>query len=398
MSYEYIERFSALGFGMYVHFGLYSVAGRGEWHKKSHAVPDAEYKKLVGKFKIKKNWARELVALAKRAGCKYITMTTRHHDGFSLYDTCGLNEYDAPHSAAGRDLVREFVDACNEADILPCFYHTLLDWDHPDYYTNFPSYIDYLAKSIELLCTNYGRIGGFEFDGMWDKPDDDWQEDRLYGIIRRHQPEAMIINNTGLSELGKVGHPEIDSVTFERGQPTAPPVGGKPLAGEMAQILCDHWGYAKCDINYKSMSEILTNLVDCRLCGCNFLLNIGPMGNGAVRPMDAAFLTEIGKFIRVNKGFIYGTRPAEISAEGAGILTDGHYYYAIVKNVRMTSSPNVAIPGKDTEVRVLTDRKMKNARWLDSGIRQAVKNNTFMTRPYMYGESYGIRVLKFELS
>ena len=397
MSYEYIQRFKDMGFGMYVHFGLYSVVGRGEWHQCSHKVKSEEYKKLVGKFKVKKSWAKELVSLAKRAGCKYITLTTRHHDGFSLYDTCGLNEYDAPHSATGRDLVREFVDECNKQGIMPCFYHTLLDWDHPSYKTDFPKYIDYLARSIEILCTNYGKIGGFEFDGMWDRPDDDWQEDRLYGIIRKHQPEAMIINNTGLSELGKVGHPEIDSVTFERGQPSAVNQNGKPLAGEMAQILNDHWGYAKHDINYKSMGTILENLVDCRLCGCNFLLNVGPMGNGSVRPIDAAFLTELGGFIKANHGFIYGSQVADIEADGAGILKNGKYYYAIVKGVRMTSNPNVVMPGKDVEVKILTDKKVKNARWLDSGRAQAIKKNSFIARPYLYGESYGIRVLRFEL-
>jgi alpha-L-fucosidase len=145
------------------------------------------------------------------------------------------------------------------------------------------------------------------------------------------------------------------------------------------------------------MGTILENLVDCRLCNCNFLLNIGPMGNGSVRPMDAAFLSEIGKFIKVNKGFIYSTYRAEISADGAGILTDGKYYYAIVKNVRMSSSPNVVMDGVDTKVTVLTDKKIKNARWLDSGRAQSVKKNSFTARPYLYGESYGIRVLRFEL-
>lgn len=397
MSYEYIQHFKDMGFGMYVHFGLYSVAGRGEWHQHSHHVEQSEYEKLKDKFNVKKNWARELVSLAKRAGCKYITLTTRHHDGFSLYDTCGLNDYDAPHSRARRDLVREFVDECNRQGIAPFFYHTLLDWRHPDYKNDFPKYIDYLASSIEILCTNYGRIGGFEFDGMWDKPNDDWQEDRLYGIIRRYQPEAMIINNTGLSQLGKVGHPEIDSVTFERGTPCFVNQSGKPLAGEMAQILNDHWGYAKCDINYKSLQSILKNLVDCRLCNCNLLLNIGPMGNGSVRPIDAAFLTEIGKFIKANKRFIYGSEAADISAEGAGVLKRGKYYYAVSSGVRMCSDPNVVIPERDITVKILTDRKVKNARWLDSGRAQAVKSNSFTVRPYLYGESYGIRVLRFEL-
>ena len=218
---EYIENFEKLGFGLFVHFGLYSKVGKGEWYL--HLNPranSATYERLSKRFHIRKNWAKELVKTAKSAGCRYITLTTRHHDGFSLYDTCGLNDYDAPHSACGRDLIREFVDECNQNGILPFFYHTLLDWREESYRKDFPKYIDYLVKSIEILCKNYGKIGGFWFDGMWDKPNEDWQEDRLYATIRKYQPEAMIINNTGLSELGKVGHYEIDSVTFERGKPS----------------------------------------------------------------------------------------------------------------------------------------------------------------------------------
>ena len=127
--FGYIERFSHLGFGMFVHFGLYSVIGKGEWYLTSNPNADInKYNALINKFKIKKNWAKDLVATAKNAGCKYITLTTRHHDGFSLYDTKGMNDFDAPHSAAGRDLIKEFADECHKAGIVPFFYHTLLDW------------------------------------------------------------------------------------------------------------------------------------------------------------------------------------------------------------------------------------------------------------------------------
>ena len=117
---EYVKRFEKLGFGMFVHFGLYSVHGKGEWAYNRNITP-AEYETLFDRFNPDADWAENLVQTAKRAGCRYITLTTRHHDGFSLYDTCGLNEYDAPHSAAGRDLIREFVDACNAHGIIPFF-------------------------------------------------------------------------------------------------------------------------------------------------------------------------------------------------------------------------------------------------------------------------------------
>ena len=397
MNYEYIYNFERLGFGMFVHFGLYSVLGRGEWAKQIHEIPQAEYDKLLPKFKIKKNWAKELVKTAKSAGCKYITLTTRHHDGFSLFDTCGLNDYDVMHTPTGRDLIKEFVDACNEGGIVPMFYHTLLDWHHPDYDRNFPKYLDYLNASVELLCTNYGKIGGFWFDGMWSKPNEDWQEDRLYSMIKSHQPEAMVINNTGLSELGKVGHPLIDSVTFERGNPAFVDNSDRPRAGEMCQVLNDHWGYAKGDCNYKSTKELIENLVDCRRHNCNFLLNVGLMGNGGVKLMDRAILEEIGKWIRANKSFIYDVKKADIQAENADILVSGNTYYALVKDVLMKADANVQRWGVEKAVTVHTDKKVKNVRWLDTGKRVKVKKNAFAVEPFAYGVSRSVRVAKFEL-
>ena len=125
---EYIKQFEKLGFGMFVHFGVYSENARGEWARFSTNIDSAVYDDLYKTFNPDNNWATELAEIAHAAGCKYITLTTRHHDGFSLFDTCGLNEYDAPHGAAGRDLVREFVDACRMHGLIPFFYHTLLDW------------------------------------------------------------------------------------------------------------------------------------------------------------------------------------------------------------------------------------------------------------------------------
>ena len=162
---QYIKDFENLGFGMFVHFGLYSVLGKGEWAKKLLAISDEDIINWRKTF-IRNGLGDRLVTTAKRAGCKYITLTTRHHDGYSLYDTCGLNELDAPHTC-GRDLVREFVDACRRQDIIPFFYHTLLDWHEESYRTDFKEYLKYLRKSVELLCTNYGKIGGLWFDGMW---------------------------------------------------------------------------------------------------------------------------------------------------------------------------------------------------------------------------------------
>jgi len=210
--------FEEMGFGMFVHWGLYSQMGRGEWAKYLYNIPQEEYGKLADTFTASKFDAQKMAQIAKKAGVKYITLTTRHHDGFSLYDTKGLNTYDAPHSAAGRDLIREFVDGCRAEGIVPFFYHTTLDWYNPDFKNDFKTYLQYLRDSVEILCSEYGKIGGLWFDGNWSRQDD-WEEDALYAVIRKHQPDAIIVNNTGLGARGALGNPELDSVTFEQGRP-----------------------------------------------------------------------------------------------------------------------------------------------------------------------------------
>ena len=396
--YEYIENFKRLGFGMFIHFGLYSVIGRGEWYYMQYVPDKNEYESTINKFKITKNWAKNLVKTAKDAGCKYITLTTRHHDGFSLYDTCGLSEFDAPHSPTGRDLIREFVDECNKEGIIPFFYHTLLDWHNPDYNNDFPKYIDYLDKSIEILCKNYGKIGGFWFDGMWDKPNEDWQEDRIYGTIRKYQPEAMIINNTGLNALGQTGHKEIDSVTFERGKPAFVDTSEKPIAGEVCDALTDHWGYAKYDICLKSPKELIETLVDCRKYDCNLLLNSGLKGNGEMDEGEKAAFKRIGMWIKENKNFIYKAKSTDLTAENADMMTDGEYYYAAIKGVLMSANCNVAKFGESKTVTLNTDKRIVDAEWLDSGKEINLKtDNSFVCEPFEYGKSLAVRVAKFKL-
>ena len=398
MAYEYIERFKKLGFGLFCHFGLYSMLGRGEWALCVHQLDKTQYNAQMERFVVDQDWAKKLVATAKSAGCKYITLTTRHHDGFSLFDTCGLNEFDAPHSACGRDLVREFVDACNAEGIIPFFYHTLLDWHHPDYDTDFPSYIDYLIQSVELLCKNYGKIGGLWFDGFWNKPDADWQFDRLYATIRKYQPEAMIINNTGLSALGEVGHPEIDSVTFERGKPSPVDTSKKPIAGEMCEVINSHWGHAAGDICFKSIPALIETLLECRKYNCNFLLNAGPTADGTLTVIETEILKYIGVWVKENAEVVYDAVPAEITAENADVYVNGEYYYAVIRDVPMSADVNVQLEGAARLVKLHTEKTVTDAIWLDNG--QEVKltdGQSFPVAPFLYGISRYARVAKFKL-
>lgn len=402
-----IKEFENLGFGMFVHFGLYSEHGKGEWAYNINITPK-DYEKLFRSFCPDKDWAKNLVSAAKNAGCKYITITTRHHDGFSLYDTCGLNEYDAPHSAAGRDLIREFVDECNKEGIVPFFYHTLLDWHEKSYKENFPEYLKYLRASVEILCKNYGKIGGLWFDGMWDKKEENWEEDELYSLIRKYQPDAMIINNTGLSARGELGHIELDSVTFERGRPCPINLEDSPkyIASEMCQIFGNYWGYAKNDFSFKSLKEIIEDFCICRKYGANYLLNIGPMGNGQLRPLDKAMLDALGEWVKIYSEALYLPRPAKLEIENKekSFLLEGNgCYYLFAFDLGVSGNPNVELSKGDSNHNNVfnIDKKIKSVKWLDSNedvlFTQEGSRANIITTPQLYGEHFVVRIAKIEI-
>jgi len=368
---EYIKNFEKLGFGMFVHWGLYSQLGKGEWTYYIEKMDKSEYVKLKETFTAEDFNAEELVVVAKNAGCKYITLTTRHHEGFSLYDTCGLNDYDAPHSPAKRDLVREFVDACNKYDIVPFFYHTTLDWYNPDYYNDFDRYLEYLRKSVEILCKNYGKIGGFWFDGNWDKPNADWKLDELYGTIRKYQPEALIISNTGLSNRGIISHPEIDSVTFEQGKPTPMDRRGmkKYISAEMCYTLNQHWGVGHSDFNYKSPKELIETLCDCRKVGANLLLNVGPEKQGNITGMSKELMALIGKWMNIFGEAIYEGKPYPSGSIGKNFVLKGdNCLYIFAYDLGAKGNENVTFGGKYAGVYSFSgiNEDIEKIEWMDN--------------------------------
>ena len=156
--------FAKLGLGLFVHYGLFSVLGSGEWAKYTNNIPDIEYEKLAYLFNPKMNFSDEICSFAKDNGFNYIVFTARHHDGFSLYDTKDLNDYNSYHYIK-RDLVQEFILSCKKYNLLPIIYHTLIDWKEEKNFYSLYDYLSYLRNSIDLLCSNYGQIGGFWFDG-----------------------------------------------------------------------------------------------------------------------------------------------------------------------------------------------------------------------------------------
>ena len=400
-----IKDFEALEFGMFVHFGLYSIVGRGEWSLYSCHLDPVEYSKLPEQFNPDPDWAVELVATAKAAGCKYITLTTRHHDGFSLYDASPISDYDAPHALAGRDLVREFVDACNAEGIVPFFYHTLLDWKVECYNTDFKKYLEYLRASIEILCTRYGKIGGLWFDGMWDKKDADWEEDALYSLIRKHQPDAMIINNTGLHARGALGHIELDSVTFERGKPQPINMGDAPkyIASEMCQVFGDHWGYASLDYNFKSLADIIKDYCVCRRYGSNLLMNVGPKANGKLRALDTAMLVTLGEWINEFSEACVGTLPTKIAVKGEDdfVMKGADAYYLFCHGLPLGGNRNVTLTAdqrEDYSISFNLDAKVKSIDWLDTEeaveFEQNDKGVKVYPTPQPYGNSVVVRIAK----
>ncbi len=369
-----IAHFENLAYGLFVHWGLYSQLERGEWIQHVDQIPGDQYAALIHGFTAQDFDARELARFARAAGMKYIVLTTRHHEGFSLYDTRGLDDFDAPHSPAQRDLVAEFVEGCRAEGIAPFFYHTTIDW-RPQWDTRtrsaeqFGQYLDYLHESVEILCTQYGEIGGLWFDGNWARRDVDWQEDRLYSMIRRHQPDAMIINNTSLESYGTVGHAELDAVTFEQGMPIAPDRSGWPkyLAGEMCQTMNEYWGISRSDWDFLSPREVLEQLCACRKVGANFLLNIGPTAMGAIPAYEKAALLHVGRWIEKFGPSLYDGKPTNIGCQGRDFVLqsgDNLYYFAL-DLARNNPSPNHqgtigprALAGLQTPI--------ESVRWLDN--------------------------------
>lgn len=409
-----IAAFEKLGFGIFVHWGLYAQGGRGEWSQRIHKIPSEEYVKWMDTFTACDFDARELAKMAKNAGAKYITLTTRHHEGFSLYDTCGLNEFDAPHSPAKRDLVKEFVEACREFDIVPFFYHTTLDWKWHNKKTpeldedEFNEYLEYLYKSVEILCSNYGKIGGLWFDGNWSRPQSDWKEDRLYKMIHKLQPDAMVINNTGLSALGEVGKSEeIDSVTFENnpGKPINREGMKKYVAGEVCKTMNSHWGRSNRDFNMLSPARIIERLCQSRGTGANFLMNLGPEAQGKIPAYEKAVFESVGKWMEIFGEAIYNGKPVSGTKYQGNdfMLQNGNIYYYFAFDLSMGGDKNVvaaAVSGPRSVEGF--DKEIISAKWMDDGEDgiymqdTAKKLLTVQCDPFPYGTDLVVNVLKIE--
>ncbi len=397
-----IARFEELAYGMFVHWGVFSLMGQCVWAMHPGRFPLEDYKRQVPRFTAKEFNPRAWAATARRSGMRYMTLTARQHDGFSLYDTRGLSDYDAVHVGPGRDLVAEFVEGCRAEGIEPFLYHTTYDWYQPSFTQDFDAYLEYLHKSIEVLCTYYGKLGGFWFDGNWSKRDADWKEDRLYSIIRRLQPEAVIINNTGVDAPGALGHPEVDCVTFEQSHPTRMDRQGaaKYVAAEMCESMNSHWGITPNDYNYLSPKGIIEDLCACRGVGANLLLNIGPTPEGRLPAYESAAFERAGGWVDRHAEPIYKGKPTAVRGPGRDFAVQvDDRLFLFVHDILPRPGEHVVtgVAGHGPRVFAGVDRPVRSVRWMDNGEELKFERGdddmlTVHVTPYPPGVNMVVRV------
>jgi len=306
-------------FGMFIHWGLYAVpageykgeTGFGEWIMDEAKIPVPEYEKFALQFNPVQFNADQWVKMAADAGVKYIVITSKHHDGFSLFDS-EVSDYDIiDRTPFKRDPLKELATACQKQGIVLCFYHSIMDWHHPDAKADkFSLYRDnYLKIQLKELLTKYGPIGALWFDGEWI---DEWTEDQgkdLYNYVRSLQPDIIINNRVGKGRSGMQGMNSYESAAGDFGTPEQEILEtGSNQDWESCMTMNDHWGYNKNDKNFKSAESLIWNLVDCSAKGGNYLLNVGPTAEGLIPDESIDRMHEIGKWMKVNSTAIYKSK------------------------------------------------------------------------------------------
>jgi alpha-L-fucosidase len=296
-------------FGMFIHWGLYAVIGQHEWAMEVEGVPVAQYQQLAKHFTPQPHAAREWAKLAKRAGQKYMVMTTKHHEGFCMFDT-KLTNYCAPRQACGRDLVAEFVEAARGEGMRVGFYYSLMDWHHPDGARCLTDeaararFVEYTHGLIRELMTQYGKIDILWYDVDWPLNAEQWESEKMNKMVFELQPDIIVNNRNGLP--GDFTTPE---------QHIEPAQAGR--AWETCMTMNESWGYQKADKDWKSPETIVRNLATCARDAGNYLLNIGPQPDGSVPEESVRTLTEVGEWMDRNGPTIYASEACR---------ADGHVY------------------------------------------------------------------------
>jgi alpha-L-fucosidase len=351
-------------FGMFIHWGVYSVLGNGEWVENNLKIDKQTYQKLPAFFNPVSFDPKEWVSLAKAAGMKYIAITSKHHDGFAMWDS-KMTDWDiVDRTPYKKDVLKMLAEECKKQGIKLFFYHSQLDWYQENYFprgatghtTGRPEsgdwykYLDYMDGQLTELLTNYGDIGGIWFDGMWDKRDADWRLDKTYSLIHSLQPACLIGSNHHMAPF-----PGEDFQMFEKdlpGQKTTgfnneQKIGNLPL--ETCETMNDSWGFNLLDKNYKSTKTLIQYLVKAAGYNANFLLNVGPMPDGKIQPEFVATLKEIGNWTAKYGETIYGTRGGPVTPRTWGVTTQkGNKVFVHVMNLE---DPNLLIPAFGKKVK-----------------------------------------------
>ena len=337
--------FQDMKFGMFIHWGASSVLAQGEWVMNNKNIRVDEYKNLIRVFNPIDFDAKEWVATAKNAGMQYITFITRHHDGFSNFDT-KQSDWKITNTPYAKDALKQLADECHKQGIKLFCYYSLLDWYRTDYLyepgktgkgtgrkvkSDWNSYIAFMKAQLTELLTNYGDIAGIWFDGHWDQLDNDqdktlqakvnWHYDEIYSLIHRLQPKCLISNNHHLLPI-----PGEDFQAFEKDLPgvNTTGFGGADISKlplETCETMNDAWGYNVTDRKYKTVKQLIQYLVNAAGRNANFLLNVGPKPNGVIQKEFTDTLAVVGKWMQQNASTIRGTRGDIVPALDWGVIT-----------------------------------------------------------------------------
>lgn len=352
--------FSNRRFGIFLHWGLYSMFAQGEWYMTNANINNREYAKAAEAFYPHNFDARQWVKAIKDAGAGYLCFTTRHHEGFSMWNT-QCSDYNIMNTPYGKDIVRQLADACHEQNIGLHFYYSHLDWTREDYPVgrtgrgtgrkgdkqNWPSYYNFMNRQLTELLTNYGKVDCIWFDGVWDHDNDakpfDWQLEEQYALIHKLQPACLIGNNHHKTPVAGE-----DIQIFERDVPgenkaglSGQEVSRLPL--ETCQTMNGMWGYKIADQNYKSTRELLHLLIRTAGKGANLLLNVGPQPDGSLPAAALSRLKEMGEWLRLNGESIYGTEAGGVNTGSDDIVCTRKgktlYVHLLDKNISSLRLP-----------------------------------------------------------